>query len=322
MIAAHLDQFEILELLLSRGATIPKPHISSCPCSSCEENRACDSLQYSLKRIYTFKALASPAWISLTSNDPILTAFKLRFLLFLINLSCHFETQLLFQVLNWKNCPIKNVSSRTPSWNWANNAKLTPWICWVNAGVVRKWSPSWTNQMFGTMMTIMDQSWAWIGSKWRSNTSRNRWHMKNSCKIYVLVIKLKNDVFNMKMKQIFFLVSSLSLIPIVNNCSHPSGSKVSQVVANKVHGTTCSSVLSLCSPGPSWPSATSCDPSRVWAALLARRSWSFSTTARRLAVFCCCCHLQPLTTTGCTRTTRARVDRPIGDRYPRLSSRW
>lgn len=36
-----------------------------------------DSLQYSLKRINTFRALASPAWMSLTSPDPILSAFKL-----------------------------------------------------------------------------------------------------------------------------------------------------------------------------------------------------------------------------------------------------
>jgi len=34
-------------------------------------------LHRSLKRINTFRALASPAWISLTSSDPILSAFKL-----------------------------------------------------------------------------------------------------------------------------------------------------------------------------------------------------------------------------------------------------
>lgn len=36
-----------------------------------------DSLRHSLLRINTYRALASPAWISLTSPDPILTAFKL-----------------------------------------------------------------------------------------------------------------------------------------------------------------------------------------------------------------------------------------------------
>uniref|UniRef100_A0A5K3F7S5 Ion_trans domain-containing protein n=2 Tax=Mesocestoides corti TaxID=53468 RepID=A0A5K3F7S5_MESCO len=36
-----------------------------------------DSLKYSLWRINTYRALASPAWISLTSPDPVLAAFKL-----------------------------------------------------------------------------------------------------------------------------------------------------------------------------------------------------------------------------------------------------
>ena len=36
-----------------------------------------DSLRHSLLRINTYRALASPAWISLTSPDPILTAFQL-----------------------------------------------------------------------------------------------------------------------------------------------------------------------------------------------------------------------------------------------------
>ena len=36
-----------------------------------------DSLRHSLLRINTYRALASPAWISLTSPDPTLSAFKL-----------------------------------------------------------------------------------------------------------------------------------------------------------------------------------------------------------------------------------------------------
>lgn len=77
VLAAHLNQFEILQLLLTRGATIHKPHSLSCSCQTCQEERLSDSLKHSLRRIYTYRALASPAWISLTSNDPILTSFKL-----------------------------------------------------------------------------------------------------------------------------------------------------------------------------------------------------------------------------------------------------
>uniref|UniRef100_A0A0N5APW5 ANK_REP_REGION domain-containing protein n=1 Tax=Syphacia muris TaxID=451379 RepID=A0A0N5APW5_9BILA len=77
ILAAHLNQFEILQMLLSKDATIEKPHKHSCQCSVCDRERLDDSLHHSLKRINTYKALASPAWMSLTSPDPIFSAFKL-----------------------------------------------------------------------------------------------------------------------------------------------------------------------------------------------------------------------------------------------------
>lgn len=77
ILAAICNQFEILQLLLSRGARIERPHRSNCSCSDCSAMYREDSLKYSLWRINTYRALASPAWISLTSPDPILAAFKL-----------------------------------------------------------------------------------------------------------------------------------------------------------------------------------------------------------------------------------------------------
>ncbi|XP_064609759.1 transient-receptor-potential-like protein [Liolophura sinensis] len=77
ILAAHCNQFEILQLLLTRGANIEKPHELSCSCKKCQEQVHEDSLRHSLLRINTYRALASPAWISLTSSDPILSAFKL-----------------------------------------------------------------------------------------------------------------------------------------------------------------------------------------------------------------------------------------------------
>ncbi|CAD6190350.1 unnamed protein product [Caenorhabditis auriculariae] len=77
ILAAQLNQFEILQMLLRKDATIEKPHRHSCMCEMCDRERLNDSLQYSLKRINTYRALASPAWMSLTSPDPILSAFKL-----------------------------------------------------------------------------------------------------------------------------------------------------------------------------------------------------------------------------------------------------
>lgn len=77
ILASICNQFEILQLLLSRGARIERPHRSNCSCSDCAAMYKEDSLKYSLWRINTYRALASPAWISLTSPDPILAAFKL-----------------------------------------------------------------------------------------------------------------------------------------------------------------------------------------------------------------------------------------------------
>ena len=77
MLAAHCNQFEILQLLLSRGARIVRPHALTCCCARCRRENSEDSLRHSLLRIHTYRALSSPAWISLTSADPVLTAFRL-----------------------------------------------------------------------------------------------------------------------------------------------------------------------------------------------------------------------------------------------------
>ncbi|KAL3090206.1 hypothetical protein niasHS_006658 [Heterodera schachtii] len=77
IMAAHLNQFEILQMLLRKDANIEKPHKHYCACEMCDSERINDGLHRSLKRINTYRALASPAWISLTSSDPILSAFKL-----------------------------------------------------------------------------------------------------------------------------------------------------------------------------------------------------------------------------------------------------
>lgn len=81
ILAAHCNQFEILQLLILRGAEIKQPHQLSCSCKVCQEHVHEDSLRHSLLRINTYRALASPAWISLTSPDPILTAFRLSWVL-------------------------------------------------------------------------------------------------------------------------------------------------------------------------------------------------------------------------------------------------
>lgn len=48
-----------------------------CGCDECVWSSKADSLRYSQARINAYKALSSPSLISLSSSDPVLTAFEL-----------------------------------------------------------------------------------------------------------------------------------------------------------------------------------------------------------------------------------------------------
>ena len=45
IMAAHMDNYEILKLLLDRGASIPMPHDIRCACDECIQSTAADSLK-------------------------------------------------------------------------------------------------------------------------------------------------------------------------------------------------------------------------------------------------------------------------------------
>ena len=77
ILAAHKNNYEILKILLDRGATIPIPHDVKCSCEECVQGSKEDSLKFSLARINAYKALASPSLIALSAKDPILTSFQL-----------------------------------------------------------------------------------------------------------------------------------------------------------------------------------------------------------------------------------------------------
>ncbi|XP_050740535.1 transient receptor potential protein-like isoform X1 [Eriocheir sinensis] len=77
ILAAHHNHYEILKLLLDRGASLPMPHDIRCGCDDCLVSTEEDSLRHSLSRINAYKALASPSLIALSSKDPIRTAFEL-----------------------------------------------------------------------------------------------------------------------------------------------------------------------------------------------------------------------------------------------------
>uniref|UniRef100_A0A182NPI7 Transient receptor ion channel domain-containing protein n=1 Tax=Anopheles dirus TaxID=7168 RepID=A0A182NPI7_9DIPT len=77
MLAAHKNNYEILKILLDRGATLPMPHDVKCGCEECIRRSSEDSLRHSLARVNEYRALASPSLIALSSQDPLLTAFQL-----------------------------------------------------------------------------------------------------------------------------------------------------------------------------------------------------------------------------------------------------
>lgn len=77
ILAAHRNNYEIIKILLDRGATLPMPHDVKCGCDECIRESKEDSLRHSISRINMYKALASPSLIALSSNDPLLTAFQL-----------------------------------------------------------------------------------------------------------------------------------------------------------------------------------------------------------------------------------------------------
>ncbi|XP_060806466.1 transient-receptor-potential-like protein [Amyelois transitella] len=77
MLAAHKNNYEIIKILLDRGATLPDPHDVRCGCDECIRISSEDSLRHSLARLNAYRALASPSLIALSSTDPILTAFQL-----------------------------------------------------------------------------------------------------------------------------------------------------------------------------------------------------------------------------------------------------
>ncbi|KAJ8302753.1 hypothetical protein KUTeg_019149 [Tegillarca granosa] len=79
VLASHKNQYEIVQLLLSRGETIQKPHKFKCHCQECANKAKFDKLRCAKYRLNAYRGLASEAYISLSSQDPILTAFRLGY---------------------------------------------------------------------------------------------------------------------------------------------------------------------------------------------------------------------------------------------------
>ncbi|XP_061682617.1 short transient receptor potential channel 6 isoform X2 [Syngnathoides biaculeatus] len=77
ILASQHHDYEIVHLLLLRGARIQRPHDYLCRCSACTQQQAEDSFRHSQSRIDAYKGLASPAYLSLSNEDPVMAALEL-----------------------------------------------------------------------------------------------------------------------------------------------------------------------------------------------------------------------------------------------------
>ncbi|MBN3296984.1 TRPC3 protein, partial [Amia calva] len=77
ILAAHCQKYEVVHMLLMKGARIERPHDYFCKCNECTEKQRKDSFSHSRSRINAYRGLASPAYLSLSSEDPVLTALEL-----------------------------------------------------------------------------------------------------------------------------------------------------------------------------------------------------------------------------------------------------
>lgn len=77
IIAACRNNFLIVKMLMMRGVTLDMPHEYLCLCKACSESRKADFMTFTNNRLDAFRAIASPAYITLTEPDPIMAAFLL-----------------------------------------------------------------------------------------------------------------------------------------------------------------------------------------------------------------------------------------------------
>lgn len=78
ILAAQYNNHEIVQMFLSRNHKIEKPHSISCTCTDCATKQNYDALKRSRSRLNAYRALASPAYMALSSPDPIMATFELR----------------------------------------------------------------------------------------------------------------------------------------------------------------------------------------------------------------------------------------------------
>jgi hypothetical protein len=76
--SSQLNRFKIVQLLFDKGHRIEKPHELKCKCGECLNRFKIDSFRHAQSRLNSYKGLTSEIYITLVSDDPIITCFNLR----------------------------------------------------------------------------------------------------------------------------------------------------------------------------------------------------------------------------------------------------
>uniref|UniRef100_A0A8C5ELJ7 Short transient receptor potential channel 6-like n=1 Tax=Gouania willdenowi TaxID=441366 RepID=A0A8C5ELJ7_GOUWI len=77
ILASQCQEYDIVHVLLLKGATIERPHDYFCQCRICGERRQNDAFSHSQSRINAYRGLASPAYLCLSNEDPVMAALEL-----------------------------------------------------------------------------------------------------------------------------------------------------------------------------------------------------------------------------------------------------
>ncbi|KAK7099044.1 hypothetical protein V1264_003240 [Littorina saxatilis] len=77
VLAAQCNNFDIVHMLIQKGFNIQRPHHYFCFCTECSNHKTFDRFVHSRSRLNAYRGLASTAYLSLSCDDPILTAFEL-----------------------------------------------------------------------------------------------------------------------------------------------------------------------------------------------------------------------------------------------------
>lgn len=94
ILASLCHEYEIVHILLMKGAYIERPHDYFCQCRTCSEEQRHDSFSHSQSRINAYKGMASPAYLSLSNEDPVMEALELgNELAVLANVEKEFKVQ-------------------------------------------------------------------------------------------------------------------------------------------------------------------------------------------------------------------------------------